>query len=65
MSVAAGTEPMTEIGFQLGHPYADGARYARRPFVRLDVPGHGGDALPSRSWRGCWGSASSAWICRR
>ena len=31
---------------QAATPYADAVRaYARRPFVRLDVPGHGGDAV--------------------
>ncbi len=46
MSVAAGTEPMTEIGGQSATPYADAVgAYARRPFVRLDVPGHGGGSV--------------------
>ena len=31
---------------QSATPYADAVRaYARRPFVRLDVPGHGGDSV--------------------
>ena len=34
------------IGDQSDTPYADAVRaYAARPFIRLDVPGHGGDAV--------------------
>ena len=37
-------------GAQWATPYADAVRaYAHRPFVRLDVPGHGGDVVAQRA----------------
>ena len=46
MGASADTAPTARIAAQSATPYADAVQsYASRPFVRLDVPGHGGDAV--------------------
>ena len=46
MSAASGIAGEAATARQSETPYADAVRaYAGRSFVRLDVPGHGGDAV--------------------
>ncbi len=57
MSTAADDPRVPATAPQSATPYTDAVRaYAARPYVRLDVPGHGGDAVAGPELAGVLGS---------